>query len=170
ARALGSLDEALYTLTCGVQEDTPNAEATVRVSITNGLNAIFVVPGIREFSRKHPHIHIHTKSIASLNDVRENETDMMLAFVPPDSRADLVVERLGTIHYRPLAGKAYVATYGMPNKDNLGRHEFLQSYLYGSSPDVWGDWNNIVEQGRVSHYCDDPFVYGIMIKYGLGIG
>src|SRR5947199_9221293 len=44
ARALGELDESLYTITAGVREDSPNAEATVRVSITNGLNSLFLAP------------------------------------------------------------------------------------------------------------------------------
>ena len=81
-----------------------------------------------------------------------------------------MVERLGTIHYRPLAGKAYVATYGLPSEHNLQQHKFLQSHLYESNRDVWGAWNDLVANGRVSNYCDDPFVYGIMIKLGLGIG
>jgi hypothetical protein len=63
-----------------------------------------------------------------------------------------------------------VAKYGLPNKDNVKHHQFLQSHLYESSRDVWGDWNDLVAKGRVSHYCDDPFVYGIMIKLGLGVG
>jgi len=170
AEFLANLDESLYAITTGVQEDTPNAEAIVRVSLTNGLNAIFLIPNMQEFSRRNPNIHLHTTSIVSLNDVRENQTDTMLAFVPPESRSDLVVERLGTIHYRPLAGKAYVATYGLPSEHNLQQHKFLQSHLYESNRDVWGAWNDLVANGRVSHYCDDPFVYGIMIKLGLGIG
>jgi DNA-binding transcriptional LysR family regulator len=170
ARALGEWDEYLYAITTGVQEDTRNAEATVRVSITNGLNALFLVPNMQDFSDKNPNIHLHTKSILSLNDVRENETDMMLAFAPPDSRSDLVVERLGNIHYGPVASKKYVAMYGLPRQDNLKDHRFLQSYLYESNPDIWGDWNNLVAKGRISHYCDDTFVYGIMIKLDLGIG
>jgi DNA-binding transcriptional LysR family regulator len=170
AQFLANLDESLYEITTGVQEDTPDADAIVRVSLTNGLNAIFLVSNMQKFSDKNPNIHLHTTSIVSLNDVRENQTDMMLAFVPPDSRSDLVVERLGTIHYRPLVGKAYVAAHGLPSKDNLEHHKFLQSHLYVSNPDVWGDWNNLVARGQVSHYCDDPFVYGIMIKLGLGVG
>jgi DNA-binding transcriptional LysR family regulator len=170
ARALAELDESLYAITTGVQEDTRNAEATVRVSITNGLNALFLVPNMQAFSEKNPNTRLHTKSILSLNDVRENQTDMMLAFVPPDSRSDLVVERIGSIHYRPLASKTYVATHGLPTKDNLKHHKFLQSYLYESNPDIWGDWNDLVAKGRVSHFCDDTFVYGIMIKLDLGIG
>ncbi|MEA2842138.1 MAG: hypothetical protein QOF41_3468 [Methylobacteriaceae bacterium] len=170
AQFLANLDESLYAITTGVQEDTPDAEATVRVSITNGLNSLFLAPSLEEFSEKNPNIHIHTKSILSLNDVRENQTDMMLAFAPPDSRADLVVERLGSIHYRPLATKTYVAMYGLPSEDNLNRHKFLQSYLYESNSEMWGDWNALVARGRVSHYCDDTFVYGIMVKRNLGIG
>jgi DNA-binding transcriptional LysR family regulator len=170
ARFLANLDQSLYAITTGLQEDTPNGDAIVRVSLTNGLNAIFLVPNMQKFSDKNPHIHLHTTSIVSLNDVRENQTDVMLAFVPPDSRADLVVEQLGTIHYRPLVGKRYVATHGLPSRENLENHKFLQSHLYTSNPDVWGEWNSLVATGRVSHYCDDPFVYGIMIKLGLGVG
>ena len=144
AQFLANLDESLYAITTGVREDTPDAEATVRVSITNGLNALFLVPNMQAFSDKNPNTRLHTKSILSLNDVRENQTDMMLAFVPPDSRSDLVVERIGTIHYRPLASKTYVAVNGLPTKDNLKHHKFLQSYLYESNPDIWGDWHDLV--------------------------
>src|SRR5947209_9972224 len=119
ARALANLDESLYAITAGVQEDTPDAEATVSVSITNGLNAVFLVPNMQQFSQRHPNIHLHTKSISSLNDLRENQTDMMLAFVLPNSPSDLVVERLGSIHYRPLATRTYVHTYGLPTVENL---------------------------------------------------
>jgi DNA-binding transcriptional LysR family regulator len=170
AQFLANLDESLYAITTGVQEDTPDAEATVRVSITNGLNAIFLVPNLQEFSQKNPNIHVHTKSILSLNDVRENQTDMMLAFVPPDSPSDLVVEQLGSMNYRPVASKGYVATYGLPEKDNLEDHKFLQSHLYESNPEVWTAWNELVAKGRISHYCDDTLVYGVMIKFDLGIG
>jgi DNA-binding transcriptional LysR family regulator len=164
------LDQSVYAITAGVQEDTRDAEATVRISLTNGINAIFLVPNMQEFSRENPNIHLRTMSIVSLNDLRENQTDMMLAFVPPASRSDLVVERLGSIHYRPLTSKRYVAMYGLPKKDNLDNHRFLQSHLYESNPDVWSPWNDLVAKGRISHYCDDPFVYGVMIKFDLGIG
>jgi DNA-binding transcriptional LysR family regulator len=170
AQALARMDESVYAITTGVQEDTRDAEATVSISITNGLNAVFLVPEMQQFSQRNPNIHLHTKSIVSLNDLRENQTDMMLAFVRPDTRSDLVVEQLGSIHYRPLVSKTYVSRHGLPGKDNLENHRFLQSHLYESNHDVWSDWNELVAKGRVSHYCDDPFVYGIMIKVGLGIG
>ncbi|MGA8601135.1 MAG: LysR family transcriptional regulator, partial [Beijerinckiaceae bacterium] len=35
---------------------------------------------------------------------------------------------------------------------------------------VWADWLALVARGRISHYCDNTFAYGIMAKLGLGIG
>jgi DNA-binding transcriptional LysR family regulator len=169
ARALANLDQSLYAITSAVQEDTREAEATVRVSITDGLNALFLAPNIEAFSQRRPNIHLHTKSMIDLNDVRENQTDMMLAFAP-DSRADLVVKRLGSLHLRPIASRAYVDKYGLPTKENLKNHQFLQSHFYESNPDIWADWRDLVANGRISHYCDDTFVYGMMVRLGLGIG
>jgi DNA-binding transcriptional LysR family regulator len=77
ARALSTFDQSLYAITSGLQEDPRRAEATVRVSITDGLNAFFAVPTMEAFSQKNPNIHLHMKSTINLNDVRENQTDMM---------------------------------------------------------------------------------------------
>jgi DNA-binding transcriptional LysR family regulator len=169
ARALATFDQSLYAITTGLQEDPRRAEATVRVSITDGLNAFFAVPTIEAFSQKHPNIHLHMKSTINLNDVRENQTDMMLAFAP-DMRADLVVKRLGNLHFHPTVSRGYVAKYGLPTKANVSQHRFLQSHFYESSLEIWADWLDLVGKGRVAHYCEDTFVYGIMVKLDLGIG
>jgi DNA-binding transcriptional LysR family regulator len=169
ARALATFDQSLYAITSGLQEDPRRAEATVRVSITDGLNAFFAAPTIEAFSQRNPNIHLHMKSTINLNDVRENQTDMMLAF-GPDSRADLVVRRLGNLHFNPTVSRGYIAKYGLPTKANIGQHRFLQSHFYESNLEIWADWLDLVAKGRVSHYCDDTFVYGIMVKLDLGIG
>lgn len=169
ARALATFDQSLYAITSGLQEDPRRAEATVRVSITDGLNAFFAVPTIEAFTQKNPNIHLHMKSTTNLNDVRENQTDMMLAFAP-DTRADLVVRRLGNLHFQPTVSRGYVAKYGLPTRVNISQHKFLQSHFYESNLEVWADWLDLVAKGRVSHYCEDTFVYGIMVKLDLGIG
>jgi DNA-binding transcriptional LysR family regulator len=169
ARALANLDQFLYAITSGLHEEDRHAEAIVRVSITDGLNALFAAPQMEVFSQKNPNIHLHMKSMINLNDVRENQTDMMLAFAP-DSRADVVVRRLGSLHFQPIASKRYVDKYGLPTKGNIGDHKFLQSHFYESNAELWAGWQRLVAKGRISHYCDDTFVYGIMVRLGLGIG
>jgi DNA-binding transcriptional LysR family regulator len=115
ARALAMFDQSLYTLTSGLHEDTRRAEATVRVSITESLSAFFAAPAIGAFSQKNPNIHLHMKSVINLNNVRDNQTDMMLAFAP-DSHAGVVVKRLGSVHFTPPFSRGYVEKYGLPTK------------------------------------------------------
>ena len=50
AQALCRLDHTLYSITSDLKAETGEAEGIVRVSITDGLNALFAAPGIDRFS------------------------------------------------------------------------------------------------------------------------
>jgi DNA-binding transcriptional LysR family regulator len=122
ARALAMFDQSLYTLTSGLHEDTRRAEATVRVSITESLSAFFAAPAIGAFSQKNPNIHLHMKSVINLNNVRDNQTDMMLAFAP-DSHAGVVVKRLGSVHFHPTVFARLSKNTTCPRKNNIAQHQ-----------------------------------------------
>jgi hypothetical protein len=66
--------------------------------------------------------------------------------------------------------RGYVAKHGLPTKAKVSQHSFLQSHFYESNLEIWADWLDLVAKGRVAHYCEDTFVYGIMVKLDLGIG
>src|ERR1700749_1402477 len=50
ARALSRLDYSLHSLTSDLRAETREAEGIVRVSITDGLNALFAAPALQRFS------------------------------------------------------------------------------------------------------------------------
>src|ERR1700748_368166 len=54
ARALSRLDHTLHSLTSDLKAETREAEGLVRVSITDGLNAMFAVPALERFSAQYP--------------------------------------------------------------------------------------------------------------------
>jgi DNA-binding transcriptional LysR family regulator len=169
ARSLAGIDQSLYSIAAELSEKPRSAEANVRVSITDGLNAFFAAPAIEEFSKRHPNVHLHMKSTISLSELRDNHSDMMLSFTPASS-ADVTVKRLGSLHFRPTVSRGYVEKYGLPTLSSIQDHRFLQSHFYLSDAEVWADWLDLVANGKVAHYCDDTFVYGIMVKLDLGIG
>jgi DNA-binding transcriptional LysR family regulator len=35
---------------------------------------------------------------------------------------------------------------------------------------MWDSWQQAVSRGRIAHFCDNSFAYGILVKAGLGIG
>jgi DNA-binding transcriptional LysR family regulator len=169
AAALLLLDHSLHTLASDLKAKAKDAEGIVSLAITDGMAAFFAAPAIPAFSARYPRIQLHLKSMGALNDLRDNRTDMMLTFVPA-SQPDLVCRRLGSLHFLPIAADSYVARYGLPTRERLADHLFLQSYLYETSAPQWRDWQALCAAGRIAHYCDNSFAYGMMVKQGLGIG
>lgn len=35
---------------------------------------------------------------------------------------------------------------------------------------MWDGWQQAVARGRIAHYCDNSFAYGMLVKAGQGIG
>jgi DNA-binding transcriptional LysR family regulator len=169
ARALSRLDYTLHSLTSDLKAETREAEGMVRVSITDGLNTLFAAPALLQFSAQYPKIQLHLKSPLNHIDLRENQTDMMIGFVPSVS-SDIQFRKLGQLHFIPVVSKDYVRRWGLPTGDNLEEHFFIQSEYYSARTGMWDSWQQIVSRGRISHYCDNSFAYGMLVKAGLGIG
>ena len=127
-----------------------------------------MAPAVRDFSVRYPKIRLHVKTIGDLNDLRANQADMMLTFAPSD-RPDIQCEQVGTLHLIPLASEDYVARHGVPTRDNVSEHLFLQSHFYQSDMPVWRGWQALCAEGRIAYYCDNTFAYGMLAKQGLGI-
>jgi len=161
ARALSRLDHTLYSITNDLRAETNQAEGVVRVSLTDGLNAFFVAPAVERFSTEYPKIQLHLKSPHNLMNLRENQTDMMIGFNPVES-ADIAFRKLGFLHFIPVASKGYIKRCGLPTRSNLEDHCFVQSELYSARTGLWDGWNNIIARGRVAHFCDNSFSYGML--------
>lgn len=169
ARALSRLDHMLHSMTSDLKSESREAEGVVRVSITDGLNALFAAPSLPQFSAQYPKIQVHLKSPLNHIDLRDNQTDMMIGFVPSMS-SDIQFKKLGQLHFIPIVSKDYIRKHGLPTANNLEQHLFIQSEYYAARTGMWDPWQQIVSRGRVAHYCDNSFVYGMLVKAGLGIG
>lgn len=169
AHALSRLDHTLFSITSDLKADISEAEGTVRVSITDGLNALFAAPALEQFSAQYPKIQLHLKSPVNFLNLRENQTDMMIGFRPAES-SDIRFRKLGQLHFIPVASKDYIRKHGLPTRNNLEQHLFLQSEYYLARTGLWDGWQRAVARGRIAHYCDNPFAYGMLVKAGQGIG
>jgi DNA-binding transcriptional LysR family regulator len=169
AKALTKLDLALFSLTNDLKGESKDAEGVVRVSVTDGLNIIFVAPTLPNFSAAFPKIQLHLKSPQSIINFGDNQTDLMIGFHPINT-AEITIKKLGKIHFLPLATKGYIEKHGLPTRKNLEDHIFLQSEFYTAKTGLWDTWNEAVSRGHVAHYCDNPVAYVALAKAGLGIG
>jgi DNA-binding transcriptional LysR family regulator len=169
AQALSRLDRTLHSLTSDLKAENLEAEGLVRVSITDGLNALFAVPALGRFSEQYPKIQLHLKNPLNMMDLQENQADMMIGIGPSQSPG-IRFRKLGQLHFIPVVAKDYVQGYGTPTRDNLEQHLFIQSQYYVARNGLWDDWQQAVARGRIAHYCDNSIAYGVLVKAGHGIG
>lgn len=169
AEALLVFDQSLFSIASDLKARDRDAEGIVRVNITDGMAAFFAAPAIPAFSRKYPKIQLHLRGISSFSDLSASQTDMMLTIVPTD-HPGYDCRKLGMVHFAPVCTRDYLAAYGKPTPATLADHVFLQSHIYQSAATIWQDWKGLCKLGRVAHFCDNPFAYGMLVKQGLGIG
>jgi DNA-binding transcriptional LysR family regulator len=169
AQALSRLDHTLHSLTCDLKAESREAEGLVRVSITDGLNALFAVPALGRFSEQYPKIQLHLKSPLNMMDLRENQADMMIGLGASQS-SGIRFRKLGHLHFIPVVAKDYIQSYGLPTRGNLEQHLFIQSEYYVARTGLWDDWQQAVARGSIAHYCDNSIAYGMLVKAGNGIG
>jgi DNA-binding transcriptional LysR family regulator len=169
ARALCRLDHTLYSITSDLKAESSEAEGIVRVSITDGLNILFAAPSLERFSEEYPKIQVHLKSPLNILNLRENQTDMMIGFSPVES-SDIVFRKLGQLHFIPIVARDYIRKHGLPTRGNMEQHAFLQSEYYLAKTGLWDGWQQTAARGRIVHYCDNSFAYGMLVKAAQGIG
>src|ERR1700757_332413 len=104
ARALSRLDHTLFSITSDLKAESREAEGLVRVSITDGLNALFAAPALVRFSAQYPKIQLHLKNPLNMIDLRENQADMMIGIAPSQS-SGIRFRKLGQLHFIPVVAK-----------------------------------------------------------------
>ncbi len=131
AQALSRLDHTLYSITSDLKAESREAEGLVRVSITDGLNALFAAPALVRFYKQYPKIQLHLKSPLNMIDLRENQADMMISMIPNQS-SGIRFKKLGQLHFIPVAAKDYIHNHGLPTRGNLEQHVFIQTEYYAA--------------------------------------
>jgi DNA-binding transcriptional LysR family regulator len=169
ARDLSRLDHALFSITSDLSSESREAEGTVRVSITDGLNVLFATPALVQFSDRYPKIQLHLKNPLNMMNLRENQADMMISLIPSQS-SGIRFRKLGHLHLIPVVAKDYIQRRGLPTRGNLEQHLFIQSAYYLGRTGLYDSWQQSVARGRIAHYCDNSFAYAMLVKTGQGIG
>lgn len=166
AQMLVAFDQSLSAIRTDAVEQF---EGVVRLSVTDGLGILFVVPGLRRFTRSYPDISIRFRPPRNMTSLRENQTDIMLGF-SEQTASDLTCHRLGTLHLIPIASEAYVRRRGMPNRHNLAEHDVIDTERYSARDGPWDAWHGVVSRARMVHEAETAVSYAMMVKAGLGIG
>ena len=108
AEALLEFDRSLFSIATDLKARDKDAEGVVRVSVSDGMAAIFAAPAIPAFHRALPAHPMHLRGIRAFGELSDGQTDMMLTMVPAE-QANLTCRKLGTLHFVPVAAGDYLS-------------------------------------------------------------
>jgi DNA-binding transcriptional LysR family regulator len=169
ALALQRVDQEIFALTADLRVESSLTEGAVRLSISDGISIMFLVPKLDRLAEKYPRICLQIMSAQNYLHLLENRIDLLVGFVQ-ENHEELKSIRLGTLHLMPFASRSYVEKYGLPTKDNVSKHIFVDSKQYSAKTELWAPWRAVVDLGRTAYITDAPATYAMMVRTGLGIG
>ena len=169
ALALQRVDQEIFALTADLRVESSLTEGAVRLSISDGISIMFLVPKLDRLAEKYPRICLQIMSAQNYLHLLENRIDLLVGFAQ-ENHEELKSIRLGTLHLMPFASRSYVEKYGLPTKDNVSKHIFVDSKQYSAKTELWAPWRAVVDLGRTAYITDAPATYAMMVRTGLGIG
>jgi DNA-binding transcriptional LysR family regulator len=86
----------------------------LRLAITEGLGAFWLVPRLVEFQKAHPNVLIALDCKMNIEDLNTRTSDIAVQLERPTDPS-LICVKLGTMHLMPFASKEYLNAHGAPS-------------------------------------------------------
>ncbi|KAA5597165.1 LysR family transcriptional regulator [Blastochloris sulfoviridis] len=103
----------------------PAITGEVRLAITEGLGAFWIVPRLVEFQRRNPGLLVDISCAMKSADVLRMEADVAIQLTRPTAK-DLKVVKIGRLHVMPFAAPAYLDRHGTPATfEELLKHKIV---------------------------------------------
>ena len=128
-RALGKATERVQANAQGKREKK------VSITVTEGLGTFWLVPHLVDFRRQNPTLKIELNCDMRPPDVLFRDVDIAIQLERP-TNADLMVQKIGTLHLMPFASEGYLRQFGTPRSVDEARAHKL----------VWQEADQVVSE------------------------
>lgn len=127
--------DAMRRAATGAGRDTATLTRPGQLTIaaSEALGCLWLAPRLRDLGAALPGLTIALTCDHDLTRDRSGEADIGLAFAMPTD-PDLIVARLGTLHYLAYASEAYLARRGVPRTiEELRGHDYIEQDTPGAN-------------------------------------
>jgi DNA-binding transcriptional LysR family regulator len=165
-RALGKTAERVQASAQGARG------SRVRITITEGLGAFWLVPHLVDFRREHQDIHIDLQCDMAPPDVMFRDVDIAVRLERP-TNPDLMVQKIGTLHLMPYASESYLREHGTPTSiDDARAHKLVWQEADQVASDLLPMFINsdVIEGGLIAVTTNTSSAHFWAISKGAGIG
>ena len=142
----------------------------VRVTATEGIAGVWLVPRLTEFQVRNPDILIEILTTSQQLDLATREADIAIRLAEP-REPELIRRKVGVMRFALFAASSYVAAFGKPRQwDDLLDHRLVDhdGYHANRATRAWAQLTEI--HPRVQFRTGSSYVYNRAVGSGHGIG
>ena len=141
----------------------------VRVNITEGLGAHWLIPGLFPFQQMHPELQLNWRTTCGERLMPGRDVDLAIWWQRP-IEPNLVTRKLGEIGFGLFAMPAYVDEHGLPETlDDLASHVILHFNTYDADP-AFDAWRATIQRFAPAMRIDSTSAGEEAIRVGRFIG
>jgi DNA-binding transcriptional LysR family regulator len=145
-------------------------QGKVRISVTEGLGAFWLVPRLTPFQREHSGISIEVVTDNESVDLTRGEADIAIRLFRPQ-QPTLMAKRAGYLKSLLYASRSYVQAFGEPGQlEDLAYHSIVDfTWNLGRAPG--NPWSEVVRNhNRIAFRTNSSYSHVSAVRAGMGIG
>jgi DNA-binding transcriptional LysR family regulator len=118
---------------------------TIRLTVTDGLAAYWLVPKIGEFQKTFPSIRLEMTATGSFVDLSSGQVDIAIRYERP-ADASVVSRKLGQVPFGLYGSPSYLNSYGTPRTiADVSRHKIVENTNLQINT-AFADWYGLLRQ------------------------
>ena len=143
----------------------------VRISSTEGLGMLWIMPAGISFQRENPGLIIDLSCQVRENDLLRMQSDIGVMLQQPQ-KPDLICVRLASLHLIPFAAKSYIEQFGKPKSlKDIAHHRIIeQKGAFHDAESLDQIFSGAKPEGFIALRANTSSAYYLAVVEGAGIG
>jgi DNA-binding transcriptional LysR family regulator len=118
---------------------------TVRLTITDGLAAYWLVPKVGEFQKAYPSLRLDITATGSFINLSSGQADIAIRYERP-ADSSVVSRKLGQVPFALYGSQGYLKSHGAPQSiQDLERHKIVENTNLQINA-AFADWYGLLRQ------------------------
>ncbi len=165
------IEQGAFDFQRRIETFDPKKRGIVRIAVTEGLGAFWLMPRLIAFQRSNPMMVIDLQCVEQTADVARMEADVAIQFEMPAS-PNVLRQKLGALHIYPYASRRYIDIYGMPrNRNEMMDHRLVDQIGPQLDDGAWPRYLGLNDiEGIVGIRTNSSAAHFYAIERGAGIG
>lgn len=169
AAQTAQLDVMISRLAASADSNRGQICGTAKIAASDSILNSWIIPFLPRLQKEHPHLTVDIFSSDTLFDGEVPPADLVIT-TRYNQNCSKACRRIGRLHFLPFVSRSYANSFGMPRRDQLSHHRFVQNRQFEFTPECFESWEALRREGSTVNVTKLSTAYAQMVRSGLGIG